>query len=470
MRLRDRVKMIGRLVRNTPNAELFTGIGGLESYYGKLPKVNGKDFIPENEAYNNIRTHGETIPAIYAAVNIRVNLLSRLDLTLVRMIDYGLGINEQVDGSDKHLACILWNQAPHPAFDVASFRRLVMRPFVSRGNSVTYIERDAGGAPVRLTPATLENPSWQMKQNPRTGNNELVFRLFLWPFNTGTTGGFDPKGGFRQVQAFDSDVLRMHGHGSNGVWAPSPIEFYARLVYPAMYHSYQRQANSLRDGIGRSYINANHGMMEDFLAHDKETRQEIATTIQEQMAGAANAGNTPVFPPGYDVANMGMSPADLQLIDFLKMSITDIARIWSVPLRALQQYDMGTRVGANVDLSIQNEDLINQTTQFDAVVYAQQLTHKLLSAQEKQSGQRLHLSTSRLRMGSYHEESQTAVAEVKSGIISPNEARSKLGWAQSDQDEMDTIRMRRPDESRDIDVAGPGTGGGGGDEEGEGEE
>ena len=63
----------------------------------------------------------------------------------------------------------------------------------------------------------------------------------------------------------------------------------------------------------------------------KEQRESVKRAWKARYSGVANAGNTPLMPPGVSVEKIGLAPTDLKILENVKIGEKEIAVAFGVP-------------------------------------------------------------------------------------------------------------------------------------------
>ena len=216
--------------------------------------------------------------------------------------------------------------------------------------------------------------------------------------------------------------IAIHGPGFDGLASPSPIEAAARKALQVDNAARQLQEGNARSGLnGRAVLT----MDKDFYAAAaKRGRDDIAKSLEAGYTEERGAGRVPVLPPGVVPAQMGgVSPADLQLIEMMKWNALDICRAFGVPPRMVFVYDQQLRV---TGFEAQASDWQRQSVEPWCERIASQVSYAL-SPPRLDNGAALHLDSSELSVGTYSEQITANAAAVAGGLMTPNEARARMG-------------------------------------------
>ena len=225
-----------------------------------------------------------------------------------------------------------------------------------------------------------------------------------------------------QVTLAPRDYVGIHGPGFDGLRSPSPIE---AAAYGAL--RMDRAARALAEGNARSGLHGRAVLTLDpefYGSLSPEVWTQIVKTLEEGYGGERGAGRVPALPPGVKPAQMGgVSPVDLQVIELLKWNALDICRAFGVPPRMVFVYDQQLRV---TGFEAQASDWQRQSVEPWCVRIASQVSHAL-QPPTLTGRTRLHLDSSELSVGTYSEQITANAAAVAGGLLTPNEARARMG-------------------------------------------
>lgn len=341
------------------------------------------------------------VPAAYAAVNLLSAELATLPIEVRR--------RDQVV-EDHPLADLLaW---PSAMMDPWQLWEFVYRALMAGGNSYCDVVR-LRGRPVELVPAVAIRAEYQSG----TRGSRPAYDLELL--------GDDGRGRRDRVTRFGRDIVSLHGPGFDGLVSPSPISYAARntlaMVHKVMTHQYSILDKGVAAGVALTQATeVAKGRL------SPEQIMELIERLQDGFSGARNAGKVPVLPPGMDVARMGsLSAVDLQLVDILKWSVEDIARVYNVSPIRLGHYHEGFRVST---FEAQASDFERYTIYPLALRVGAQLNHTLLTEADVRDGYTIALDSDMLALGSLSERIKAAdQAVAKAGIWTVNEGRRLTG-------------------------------------------
>lgn len=176
------------------------------------------------------------------------------------------------------------------------------------------------------------------------------------------------------------NMLNTHGpqFSIDSLESPSPVTVAARKSLNVMEAAMQHQYSILRRHNLGVAILANPEMR-----HEKAGRLDAHyKSIRKNLAMAQRYDEPPIFPPGFDTKRAtGLSAADIQLIEILRWTIEDVARVWNVQLNWLHHFRGGISTAQNSDSSWTR--FLARSIAGPAERIGQAFTAKLLTPEER---------------------------------------------------------------------------------------
>ena len=368
--------------------------------------IETKDgFLPITPEGYQINRDG--IPAAYSAVALISSQLALLPMRVVKKVTD----DDVLEPEPGHPVQALLD-FPSRIVDPAQCWTMIFRDFISRGNGYAWIRRDFRyKRPIEIVPAHVVRS--EFRQSRSAPYQRYTLDLL---------GGSVWASGTRHQDSSAADALTFHGPGFNGLYSPSPIAYAAASVVETMRATMEHHRNMLRKGLsGNSVIVVDKDAKIGF-----DVWQRSVDTLRTQYAGSVNAGKTPALPPGLRIDKMeSFSASDLQLIELLKWGIEDIARVFEVSPIRLGHYHQGMRVRT---FEAQAVDFERFSIMSRAHKLSEQMTMKLLTAEDRQENLRIHLDTSKVSLGTLSERIEAAGKAVSNfAIWTPNEGRRLTG-------------------------------------------
>ncbi|PHM38424.1 phage portal protein [Xenorhabdus mauleonii] len=144
----------------------------------------------------------------------------------------------------------------------------------------------------------------------------------------------------------------------------------------------------------------------------------------ERYKGARNAGKTPILEGGMEYQQLGMSNQDAEWLASRRFTIDDIARMFNVSPIFLQEYSNSTYS----NFSEASRAFLTITMRPWLANFEQQIKAALLMTSPKRGIRyQVEFDTADLLRANPRERFQSYETAIKSGVMSPNEAREREG-------------------------------------------
>lgn len=160
------------------------------------------------------------------------------------------------------------------------------------------------------------------------------------------------------------------------------------------------------------------GTLNTDLELDKEQTAGLRQRWEEQSAGL-NAGKTPVLSHGLKWSPLSVTANDAEMIEFYKLTVTDIARVFGVPQALIG--DMESSTFGNVETLLRQWVSVGLGYMVDHLELA---LHDLFDLPEDES---LNFDLDYLLRGNLEDRMEAYSKGIMGGIYSINEARAKEG-------------------------------------------
>lgn len=213
------------------------------------------------------------------------------------------------------------------------------------------------------------------------------------------------------------DMIHIKGFSTNGVTGKHAIITHRATLSSAISSQTYTEAvygNSARPSIAIKY--------DETL--DENERNNVEENLMARMSGAARAGVPLVLDKGMDVQYLQWSPQEVAAIDFAKLTIEYVSMITKVPYDILSASGTGT-YGSALQ---RNQNLLTHCYGPWVEQIQEEFNRKLFYKSEYESGKRYFMLDSEifLRMDR-KTESEMVINLVATAIMTPNEARFKIG-------------------------------------------
>ena len=379
-----------------------------------LKRIFGREVPAPDPEDPNFYTRGQASPSALAAIPAAYACMNVLSQALA-------GIRGAVatleDATDDYWIL----DGGHPVSELLRSPTSLMDPwqfwenlFYARfrdGAGYAFIRRE-DGAPVELIPAAY-NHAEHMRVN---GGYQVVYDLSLMLV--------DPRTGVHaRVKAPAPDVVVLAGPGFDGFTSPSPIQYAASRILDIASTAMDAQKEMLLHPNMTSVIQTDP----ELVNLTRERRRELQKELAETHFKARQSGLVPVLPPGFLLAaHQGLSAVDLRIIELLKWTVEDTARVFNVPPRMIGHYHDGFRPAK---FEYQQAEFDRVAVLPEAKRVQEQLGFKLLSMADRDARRVVRLPTDRVRQGSWSEEvAATDQAVSRGGLLTPNEGRRRLRY------------------------------------------
>ena len=286
------------------------------------------------------------VPAVFSCVRVLAESISCLPL-----ITYERKPNGDKDRARGFSLYPILHDIPNPLMTASEFWEMMTGHLALRGNAYAFIEREAGEV-VALWPLHPDRVSVEIK------DRELIY--------THQSDGTERK--YRSI-----DILHIRGLSSDGIVGYSPLSLCRDTFGSAI---------AIREYSAKYFKNdASPG---GILTTPQTLTKDQADNMREQWSkgfqGSKKAHKTAVLGGDLKWQAVGISPEDSQLIDSMKFSVVEIARIFRVPLNLVMDYERSTY--SNV--TEQNRSFLTHTLRPWLTRIEQAIFKALLTEQEKQ--------------------------------------------------------------------------------------
>jgi len=150
------------------------------------------------------------------------------------------------------------------------------------------------------------------------------------------------------------------------------------------------------------------------------------------FSGAANTGKTALLEDGLEWQQLGMTSEDAQLLETMKFSIADIARILGIPLHKLAELDRST----NNNIEHQGIEFVTDTVRPGVIRREEAMERDLLFGRSSKT-HGIVFDLDGLMRGDSKARSEYWSKLRAGGIATGNDARVGEGMNRSDEPNMD---------------------------------
>lgn len=248
------------------------------------------------------------IPAVFACVRVLAESVAALPLMVYQRLPNG-----NRERADDFSLFHLLHRKPNPRMTSFELRETIMGHLCLRGNSYTYVQRDMGEV-VGLWPLHPD----RMTIDTKNGNFAYKYQ------SDGEELTYNPE-----------QILHIRGLGSDGLMGHSPLQLF-RDTFGFAKSTADYSAAFFKNGAAPGGILKHPGKL------SQEAHDGLKAAWSKGFQGSGKAWKTAILEGGLTWEAIGLKPEDSQMIDSLKFSVVEIARIFRVPMNLLQDIDRAT--------------------------------------------------------------------------------------------------------------------------------
>ncbi|MDE1486739.1 phage portal protein [Xenorhabdus bovienii] len=343
----------------------------------------------------------ESLPAVMNAVTVISEAVASMPCYLYR-VQHQDG-KESREWLSDHPVDYLLNECPNDCQTPYQFKRTLMRHCLLNGNAYAVIVWGRNGQPQSLHPYP---PSAVVPQ--RLSDHRFAYTIT------------EPYSG--KVRTYlQEEVLHLRYATEDGFLGRSPVTVCRETLGLGLAQQ-RHGASIMKDGMmAAGVIKA-----ADWLDGIKGSK---ALEALERYKGARNAGKTPILEGGMEYQQLGMSNQDAEWLASRRFTIDDIARMFNVSPIFLQEYSNSTYS----NFSEASRAFLTITMRPWLANFEQQIKAALLMNSPKRGIRyQVEFDTADLLRANPKERFQSYETAIKSGVMSPNEAREREGLSPRD--------------------------------------
>jgi HK97 family phage portal protein len=224
----------------------------------------------------------------------------------------------------KHPVHRIIHDRPNPLMTPFIFKETIQAHLLLWGNGYAEIVRDGRGNPVELWPI----PPIRVPLVQRDDKEGLLYTVLTWD-NEKTI-----------IPA--RNMFHIPALGFDGFLGKSPIRLAAESIGLGL---------AAEEFTSRFFSNG--ATMSGVLMHPAvlgaEARKNLQSTFREKQTGLPNAFRMLLLEEGLKWQETGMKLVDAQLMDLRKFQVSDVARIFRVPLHLIQEHEKTTSWGTGIE-------------------------------------------------------------------------------------------------------------------------
>ena len=328
------------------------------------------------------------VSTVWACVTLIVENIASLPLVVYRLGDEG----ERVAAKDTRIYAIL-HDSPNKRHTTVEFWEFMMLNFVLRGNAYARIDRDRHGEVMALWPLAADQV-----EVVAVDDGTLLYVY-----------SYEVKGIVYQ----ERDIFHIRGMG-NGIIGLSPLEY-------------------MRSSVGTAIGAQNHTKR----TFDKDARRpgvlmsEKVLTPDQRVAVKKNFGDIVlgggrelyVLEAQFKFEPLGMSPADIQLLETRKFSVQDLARWFGVPSVLVNDTGETTSLGSSVQQIVDGFHKLKLRPML--VRIEKVITKRLFTSKQLAQGMSAEFNLDALLRASLKDRTEIYAKSVQNGLKTRNECRKK---------------------------------------------
>ena len=292
-------------------------------------------------------TTAEGIPAVFACVAFLAETVAQTPLKLMRRTERGR------EADETHPLYTLLHDLPNPEMTAFDFRATMMRWLCLYGNAYAEIVRDGQGRITSLWPLRSDRMSVG-----RDKLNRLTYRY----------GG---PNGQPIVYTFDAarpPILHLRIHSLDGINGRSPIRMLRESLGLTLAASEYGARFFSGDGSVRGVLQA-PGMLKP------EAKQNIRESWNALYGGVQGKHRIAILEQDLKYQAIGVPPEDAQFLQTRKFQLQEAARIYRVPLHAINDLERST----NNNIEHQGIEVVRFTLMPYFVSWQQSIKRDLLT-------------------------------------------------------------------------------------------
>ena len=257
-----------------------------------------------------------SLTAVYACVNLISDTMAQMPLVVNKRL-----IPRGKDRFPQSPIYSILHDEPNPEQTSFQWRKLMFTHMLLWGAGISRIEFDKMGRPVYLWP--LE--PWNV-QPKRTENNNLYYEY---------TNG-------KKTEAFNPwEVVVFTTMQTTDKWL-SPIAVHRETIGAALAVN-EYGAKMFGSGINPA------GILSGVTISDEESEQSLVKKFHECYSGLNSNKHLMILSDQVKFERVGIPPEDAQYLETRKFNVSEIARIYGVPLFMLAETEKSTSWGTGLE-------------------------------------------------------------------------------------------------------------------------
>ncbi len=333
------------------------------------------------------------LPGVWACVTVIADAIAQLPVNVFKRTADGR------EALPDHPVAKLLNTSPNEDMGAAVLIGAVQMQSLLWGNGYAEIERTVGGGPTALLPMLSSNTT--VHAVPAAGGRRVFYR-------TSISG--------RSYELRPDQVLHIRGQTFDGLVGISPVGMARNAIGMGL----------AMEEFGAKFF-ANDAKSGGFLSHPgklgEKAIRNIASSFTDDQGGIEHAHRVKVLEEGMKYTATTIPPEDAQFLGSREFQIAEIARMYRVPLVLLQSTQGSTVWGTGIEQLLIG--FVVWTIAPWLKRWEEELSRKLLTEEERQSGHFIKFNLNALMRGDMTARAQFYKAGITDGWMTRNEAREK---------------------------------------------
>ena len=347
---------------------------------------------PANSAHDDNQIIGVDgalqVSTVWACVNILVETISSLPMHVFETDKD----DNRTKTKDQLLSQVL-QVSPNKRQTVQEFWEQMVLNYCLRGNAYARIQRDSLGRCVSLWPLSSDQVRVVV-----TDNGDLIYAYMS-----------DQK----ELIFTENDILHIRGMG-NGAVGMSPLDYMRSsvgLAISAQNHTTKTfRKNARRPGI----------LMSDVVLTNDQ-RAALKSNFGDIVSGSDK--ELFILEAQFKFDPLGMSPADIQLLETRQFSVQDLARWFGVPSVLINDVGETSALGSSVGEIISGFHRLKLRPQLSRIEQA--IEKRVLTPGQRAKGINVEFNLDALLRASLMDRMEIYAKGAQNGITTRNESRKK---------------------------------------------
>ena len=386
---------------------LFSVIRGLFSSNATGQRKGAQDSRPLSTAHDDSPSVGVDsalqVSTVWACVSLLVENVASLPLVV-----YQVGSDGQRMAAKGTRLYSIFHDSPNKRQTSLEFWEFMMLNFVLRGNAYARIDRDSSGDVVSLWPLAADQVEVLVADDA-----SLVYIY-----------SYDNKG----LVYNENDILHIRGMG-NGVIGLAPLEYMRSSVGVATEAQNHTKRTFKKDARRPGVLMSDTVLTPDQRVAVKKNFGDIVT---------GNGRELYVLEAQFKFEPLGMSPADIQLLETRRFAVQDLARWFGVPSILINDTSESTTLGSSVQQIVDGFHKLKLRPLLERI--EQVLYQRVLSPKQRSQGFIAEFNLDALLRSSLKDRMEIYAKGTQNGIYTRNEARKKENLPEMDGGDMLTAQ------------------------------